>query len=69
MFGSARAEYGVSFALGVMLPAIRFNDQPTLNAREVDDIVIDRKLAFELVSSEPLRAEDLPQAVFGRCRL
>ena len=48
-----------------MLSTIRLNDQPLLQAREIDDVIIDDQLPFELVGLEALSTEDVPQPIFG----
>src|SRR5256885_6369079 len=51
----------IVFALAV-LPPIRFNDQPLRGADKIDDVVIDRELALELVAGETLCAQKIGRA-------
>jgi hypothetical protein len=47
-----------------MLPAVRLDNQPLLQACEIDDVVIDDQLPLELVRLEPFGPKDLPQPIF-----
>ena len=58
-----RAQIGIASMVARafrVLPTIRLDDQPFTYAGEVDDIMIDHELAFELESDEPLGPQDLP---------
>jgi hypothetical protein len=48
-----------------MLPAIGFNDEPTLEADEIDDEPTQAMLTTEFESAQAAIAEHAPQATFG----
>jgi hypothetical protein len=49
------------------LGAVEFDDELERHAGEVYDVCADRGLPAELVASELLRAEKVPETFFGRC--
>src|SRR5258708_5937379 len=48
----------------VMLPAIDLDDEPPIEADEVDDVATDRHLSAETMTVDLLEAELRPQALF-----
>jgi len=48
-----------------MLPAIRFNDELVLCAREIDDEITDRMLTVKPVASQTAVAQNRPQPALG----
>ena len=48
-----------------MLASIEFNDQSTLHANEIEDVVAERVLAPELAPVQSLGAQMHPQSLFG----
>src|SRR5947199_403825 len=54
----------------IVLPAVEFQYEPCSKAREVGDVEVDGDLALELVATEAMRAENLPETMFciGRLR-
>lgn len=57
------SQMAITFSINLfrMLTAICFNDQPRLQADEIDNIMVDRLLPFELEASEPLSAKQPPE--------
>ena len=48
-----------------MLPAIDLDDEPCLEAGEVDDVVVDRMLASELMAAQNAGSEGAPEGFLG----
>jgi len=48
-----------------MLAPVYFDDKPVLEANEVNDVVSERLLAFELIASESSRPQRVPELPFG----
>jgi hypothetical protein len=51
-----------------VLATIDFDDQSLSQTYEIDDVMIDRQVSFELISGKTLRSQDLPQASFRGSR-
>ena len=52
-------------AFSGMLSAVQFHDQPMIKARKINDVGSNRHLALELVSTEAMRAQPIPQPALG----
>ena len=64
------AKIGIALAVGItvaMLTAIRFDDQRSFEAGEVDDVRCDDVLAAEFGDRHAAVAEHGPEAALGRC--
>ena len=59
MCTQVRIAMPVVLAFG-MLPPVSLDDQSSRWARKVNDVIVDRQLALELMAGEALRAKDLP---------
>ena len=69
---SCRLEIAVADGIATrfrMLAAVDFDDQPRLEADEVEDVAVERHLALEFQAFELLVAESLPQDVLGLGRV
>ena len=51
-----------------MLRAVGFDDQPMLEADEIDDVSTQRNLAAKLQGGQPAATQKLPQPTLGVCR-
>jgi len=56
---------GISLFVLFMLPAIDFDDQLSVGAKEINDEAIDRYLSLEFPSIEPAIAQAKPQHALG----
>ncbi len=56
---------GIVFDVLCMLPAIEFDDEPGLKAREVGEISVDRDLTSELEAIQFAAPERQPKASLG----